>query len=193
VLVQDLVDPEDGTVKPFAVAYASRRFSEREMKWCVGEQELYAVRYALEKFQPIIALHPDVTVLTDHANLLHVWSLTSAKITRWRLAIQQYMPFKIAHVAGRDNPCADALSRIHISNLTSAEAYTPIELDDEALAGNGGNDDALMQCSVGEFMSTMFTARMCEQAGEQIDVVGIEEIVGNWARSRPRQAERSVT
>jgi len=173
VLVQDLVDPEDGTVKPFAVSYASRRFSEREMRWCVGEQELFAVRYALEKFQPIIALHPDVTVLTDHANLLHVWSLTSAKITRWRLAIQQYMPFKIVHVSGRDNPCADALSRIHISNLTSAEAYTPIELDDEALAGNGGNDDALMQCSVGEFMSTNFTAQMCEQTGEQIDSISV--------------------
>lgn len=195
VLVQDLVDPEDGTVKPFAVAYASRRFSEREMKWCVGEQELYAVRYALEKFQPIIALHPDVTVLTDHANLLHVWSLTSAKITRWRLAIQQYMPFKIAHVAGRDNPCADALSRIHISNLTSAEAYTPIELDDEALAGNGGNDDALMQCSVGEFMSTMFTARMCEQAGEQIDGISVLADLpwSNQPEGREKESRRTAS
>ena len=173
VLVQDLVDPEDGQTKPFAVSYASRRFSEREMRWCIGEQELYAVRYALEKFQPIIALHPDVTVFTDHANLLHVWSLTSAKITRWRLAIQQYMPFKIVHVAGKDNPCADALSRIHISNLTSTEAYTPIDLDDEALAGNGGNDDAMMQCSVGEFMSTTVTAQMCQQAGENIEDISV--------------------
>jgi hypothetical protein len=81
------------------------------------------------------------------------------------------MPFKIVHVSGKDNPCA--LSRIHISNLTGAEAYTSIEFDDEALAGNVGNDDAFMHCSVGDFMSNTITARMYEQAGEQIDGISV--------------------
>ncbi len=31
--------------------------------------------------------------------------------------MQQFLPFKIVHVEGRNNECADALSRLHLHNL----------------------------------------------------------------------------
>ena len=59
--------------------------------------------------------------------------------------MQQFEPFKIVHVEGRNNLCADSLSRLHLYNLMSRATDN---LNDEevrmAEEGEGGDDDLLM-------------------------------------------------
>jgi hypothetical protein len=167
VLVQLLPNPLTGKEELAAIAYKSRRFSARETRWPVGEREAYGCRYGLESFKEYIIQHPDVTLYCDHHNMLNMWSCSSAKIARWRLFMQQFEPFKMVHVEGRNNLCADSLSRLHLYNLMSPATDN---LNDEearmAEEGEGGDDDLLMNgtCTYREMVNSVnarFFARAC--------------------------------
>lgn len=145
----------DGVLRPAAIAYASRRFSERERAWPIGERECFACKYGFEKFAGYITQHPDVTLYCDHHNMQHMWACASAKITRWRMYLEQFKPFKIVHIAGSapNQAVADSLSRLHLYNL--AMPKTDHISDEEARmaeAGEGGDDAAMVQhTTAGEF------------------------------------------
>ncbi len=144
----------DGVLKPAAIAYASRRFSERERAWPIGERECMACKYGFEKFASYVTQHPDVTLYCDHHNMQHMWACCSAKITRWRMYLEQFKPFKIVHIAGSapNQQVADSLSRLHLHNLAAPKTDN---LSDEearmAAAGEGGDDSAMMHCTAAEF------------------------------------------
>jgi len=192
VLVQLLPNPLTGKEELAAIAYKSRRFSAREARWPVGEREAYGCRYGLESFKEFILQHPDVTLYCDHHNMLNMWSCSSAKIARWRLFMQQFEPFKIVHVEGRNNLCADSLSRLHLYNLMSPATDN---LNDEearmAEEGEGGDDDVLMNCTYREMVNSVnarFFARACNAnapffarrgEGEKGDRDGVQSLQPN--------------
>ena len=70
--------------------------------------------------------------------------------------MQQFEPFKIVHVEGRNNECADSLSRLHLYNLMLPKHDN---LSDEearmAEAGEGGDDTALMNSTYGEMVHSV--------------------------------------
>ncbi|CAM4708783.1 unnamed protein product [Caretta caretta] len=93
------------------VVFLSKKLSERESNWSVGEKECYAIVYALEKLRPYVwgrRFH----LQTDHAALkwLHTVKENNKKLLRWSLALQDF-DFDIQHIAGASNKVADALSR----------------------------------------------------------------------------------
>ena len=153
---------QNGVEKPAAIAYASRRFSDRERVWPIGERECYACRYGFEKFASYVQQHPDVTLYCDHHNMQHMWACASAKIARWRMYLEQFRPFKIVHIAGSapNQEVADSLSRLHLHNL--AQPKTDHLSDEEsrmAEAGEGGDDAAMFQfCTAAEFFRHWETA-----------------------------------
>jgi len=53
---------EQGERVPQAIMYCSRRFSARERRWQISERELFAVKYALEKFKTYLRGNPHVTL-----------------------------------------------------------------------------------------------------------------------------------
>ena len=128
----------DGILKPAAIAYASRRFSERERAWPIGERECMACKYGFEKFSSYVTQHPDVTLYCDHHNMQHMWACCSAKITRWRMYLEQFKPFKIVHIAGSapNQQVADSLSRLHLHNLAAPK--TDNLSDEEAIYRSAG-------------------------------------------------------
>ena len=164
VLVQLLPNPLTGHEELAAIAYKSRRFSDRERRWVIGEREAFGCKYGLESFREYILQHPDVTLYCDHHNMLNMWSCSSAKIARWRLYMQQFEPFKIVHVEGRANICADALSRLHLYNLMQPKTDN---LSDEearmAAEGEGGDDSELMNCTYSEMVNA-FNLRHVQHA-----------------------------
>ncbi len=150
---------ETGEQLPQAIMYASRRFSDRERRWEISIREMYAVRYALEKFKTYLQGCHDVVLHTDHMNLVTgMYTHTSPKIERWRMFIESFRPFRIQHVRGDDRTqlVADGLSRLHVANL--ALGKTPDELDSEALflaeQGEGGRDEAMFEIHTGTVAHT---------------------------------------
>jgi hypothetical protein len=119
VLFQMIEILENGVkvVRPRAIAYASRRFSSAERRWSTAEGEAFAIKWAMQVFQPLIQCLP-VIVESDHANHRFMYSSqTSAKIQRWRMFLEQFQ-YEIRHIAGKDQEVSDGLSRLHLRNLT---------------------------------------------------------------------------
>ena len=73
-------------------------------------KEAYVIVYAFQKLEYVLRdMH--FTLRTDHKNFLYINEDGSAKVRRWKLAIQEYN-FDIEHIAGEENVAADAFSRL---------------------------------------------------------------------------------
>jgi len=104
-------DPKGSVASPGyrPIAYISRSFHGAECNWATIEQEAFGVYFAITSFQHFLQGHKFV-LETDHKNLVYMDKATSAKLVRWRLALQEY-DYEIRHIAGKSNFEADALSR----------------------------------------------------------------------------------
>lgn len=93
------------------IAYMSRKLHEAETRYSVGEQELLAIKTALEVWRHY--LHGCmVNVFTDNRALEFIESQKelSGRQARWMEVMSQYN-YKIHYRPGKDNQVADALSR----------------------------------------------------------------------------------
>jgi transposase InsO family protein len=119
VLVQWRLDA-DGIKRPMAILHKSRRWADREAKWEVACREMYALRYGLFEFREYLQGCPNVSVFSDHLNLVNgLWKHSNPKIVRWRMFLESMRPFTLRHIRGTDQMqmAADSLSRLHIKNL----------------------------------------------------------------------------
>ena len=93
------------------VAYESRRLNSQERVLGIYEKELLAVILALSTWKHYLLGTPFV-LRTDHQSLRYFMTQTklSEKQMRWANLLSQFH-FHIAHVPGKQNAVADALSR----------------------------------------------------------------------------------
>jgi hypothetical protein len=147
VLVQWRHDKE-GTLIPMAILHKSRRWADREAKWEVACREMYALRYGLFEFREYLQGCPNVSVFSDHLNLVNgLWKHSNPKIVRWRMFLESMRPFTLRHIRGTDQMqmAADALSRLHIRNLhlsKNEEEKDPAVI--RMMERGEGEDDELM-------------------------------------------------
>ena len=119
---------QSGDLQP--VAYASRILNSAECNYSQIERESLAIIFGVTKFrQYLLGRHfelftdhkPLVTLLGEHNG---VPQLVSAHIKCWALTLAAYN-YTIAYIAGKENVCADFLSRKLIEGEpTSAETVT---------------------------------------------------------------------
>ncbi len=62
---------------------------------------------AITHWDSLLLGHPFV-VETDHKNLCFLYKSDNPKVVRWRTRLSEYK-FEVHHIAGIDNPVADAL------------------------------------------------------------------------------------
>jgi cleavage and polyadenylation specificity factor subunit 1 len=98
----------DGVEVP--AVFLSKSLSPEQQRWTVPEKEAYAIYWAFTELDYLIR-DRHFTLKTDHQNLTYINSGPSAKVLRWKLAIQSY-DFDIEHIPGADNIVADAFSRL---------------------------------------------------------------------------------
>ncbi|XP_064470511.1 uncharacterized protein LOC135384989 [Ornithodoros turicata] len=100
----------DGQERP--IAFLSKKLSDSQSKWSTIEREAFAIVWALGRLDTWL-FGAKIKVLTDHNPLAYLArsSPSSARLTRWSLALQKY-ELEISHIKGSHNKCADALSRL---------------------------------------------------------------------------------
>ncbi len=95
--------------------FFSRKLSPADCNYDIGNQELLAIKLALEEWRHWLegAKHP-FTVLTDHKNLQYVREAKrlNPRQARWALLFTRFN-CKITYHPGPKNIKADALSRLH--------------------------------------------------------------------------------
>ena len=95
------------------IAFYSRKLTETQKKYGVGEIELLSVVETLKEFRSIL-LGQQIEVYTDHLNNVHLTpnnKLGFNRIQRWRWLLEEFGP-EFKYLPGERNRTADALSRI---------------------------------------------------------------------------------
>ena len=93
------------------ISTTSRVLNSTEQRYSTCEQELLAIVHSLQKFW-IYVYGRKIKLYTDSQALtfLNRCVITSNRVARWLLAIQQY-DIEICHIKGANNVLADILSR----------------------------------------------------------------------------------
>jgi len=94
------------------VAFISKKLNKTQQSWATIEKETFATIWALKYFRNWI-FGKSVTVYTDHNPITYLTDAASksAKLTRWKLAIQEY-DVTFCFKSGEANVVADFLSRL---------------------------------------------------------------------------------
>lgn len=95
----------------FPIAYASKKFAERERRYSIMEKECLALVWAVKKFQ-VYLYGKTFTLQTDHQPLVYLdkCKVENARIMRWALFLMSY-PMHIEAIKGVVNVGADFMSR----------------------------------------------------------------------------------
>lgn len=116
-----LLQEHEGKWHP--VIYLSRKLSPAEQNYDIHDKELLAIIVALEGWRVYIEGTPDVTIYTDHKNLLNFTTTKqlNRRQVRWSELLGQYKS-KILYTLGKMNGRADALSR-RSDHMDTKEVY----------------------------------------------------------------------
>ena len=102
------------------VAYYSRKLNAAQKNYTVGEKEILSIVETLKEYRTMHYGCKELHVYTDHKNNTFE-KFTTQRVLRWRLLLDEFGPI-FHHIAGKDNPLTDALSRLGISESQSTEA-----------------------------------------------------------------------
>ena len=138
----------NGDILP--VAYLSRSVSAAEAKYydlTLGDTgadtrqlELLALIWALDQLSHTLGVQQNVTLWTDHRNILHLAKQGSNstgmkgndRLLRWALKLSQWPDLKIRYQPGLRNECADALSRLY--SEAKAAAIAALDMENKILS-----------------------------------------------------------
>src|SRR5699024_6135522 len=92
------------------IEYASRQFKDAQLRYPTIEKEATAIDFALNKWRHFL-LSGNFKLETDHRPLQFLNSMknTHGKLARMALRLQEYRPFEIVHIPGKENIEADYL------------------------------------------------------------------------------------
>ncbi|CEH14634.1 FOG: Transposon-encoded proteins with TYA, reverse transcriptase, integrase domains in various combinations [Ceraceosorus bombacis] len=105
-----LQETTDGKMHP--VAYDGRKMKPAKLNYSVSEQELLAIKYALNTWKHYVDNGFTTTILTDHQNLETIprTKVASKRLARWLEEFQE-VDLDIKYQRGELNIPADAISR----------------------------------------------------------------------------------
>ena len=96
---------------PMPVAYASKKLLPREKNFSTIERECLAIIWGVLKFRTYL-FGKEFLIETDHEPLAYLKKakLEHSRLMRWALALQPFN-FRVVYIKGKENCCADMLSR----------------------------------------------------------------------------------
>lgn len=123
--------PVPGVPEEIRIYFLSQKLTSTQQRWHVIEREAYAIVYALQKLHYYLN-GAQFTIKTDHKLLKYLFKAdwTNKKIQQWALKITGYN-CTIEYLSGKDNTCADLLSRIP-NQLEEESELQETEIDDKS-------------------------------------------------------------
>ena len=133
-----------------AIAYESICFHPQERVLGIYEKELLAVMHALDSWKHYVLGNPFI-IRMDHQNLKYFMTQTkiSDKQMRWTNFISQFH-FHIAHIIGKQNVVADALSRRPRVNAVSIAYHNDLSSMIDAYASDIDFANAISALAIGK-------------------------------------------
>ncbi|KAK5583357.1 hypothetical protein RB653_004949 [Dictyostelium firmibasis] len=114
--------------------FHSRKLSETQKRYSIGDREFLSIVDSLKKFQYLL-MGKRVTIYTDHQNLLYVINKTSEQLLSNRqinyIKYLEEFNAKLIHISGNKNGVADFLSRKYDSFQWDASFLEKIKEEQE--------------------------------------------------------------
>ncbi|KAK3508339.1 hypothetical protein QTP70_022084 [Hemibagrus guttatus] len=155
-----VVEQQGNPRKLHPCAFFSRKLNPAEMNYDIGNQELLAIKLALEEWRHWLegAKHPFI-VLTDHKNLEYLWDAKrlNSRQARWALFFTRFN-FTISYRPGSKNVKADVLSHVHSPEESTDDPepiipeqlfVSPIAWSEETLPEPSASTNTLPGCLQG--------------------------------------------
>ncbi|TLY45891.1 MAG: DDE-type integrase/transposase/recombinase, partial [Gammaproteobacteria bacterium] len=122
-------EDENGVLKP--VSYYSKKFTEQEKHLSIYEKECLSVVYSIEKFHKFLEVMP-FELVTDNQALSWILGHNQklGKLGRWLHRILA-LPFFIKHVKSKENPVADAMSRMYTEDDPNKPDISFVEIEED--------------------------------------------------------------
>lgn len=101
------------------IAFMSKKLNSAQRNYSITELECYAAVLSVKKFRPYVE-GMEFKIITDHASLKWLMGQKdlSGRLARWSLKLQCFN-FSIEHRKGSVNIVPDALSRVHMEELST--------------------------------------------------------------------------
>ena len=114
---------DDEEKKP--IYFLSHKLSQTQTRWSTIEKEGFAIYYALQKLDHYLH-NAKFTIKTDHKPLKYILDspMQNKKIQLWALSIAGYNT-QVKYIKGKENHCADLLSRIPFKEGEKEELQQP--------------------------------------------------------------------
>ena len=107
--------------KEVPVAFVSKSLSVTQLRWTVIQKEAFAIFYCITFLESLLR-DREFTIRTDHRNLLFMHQNSNPMITRWFMAISQF-------ISSVDNGIADSMSRLCRNNMIDSPVeYCPHDI-----------------------------------------------------------------
>ena len=111
--------------KELPVGFISKTLNKQEKKWHIYDKEAYSIYYALKKWDTLLRDN-HFTLFTDHKNLTYLDKDPSARVQRWRMAVQQFS-CDVAFLTTEENEIADHFSRLCPEELDAQQEILSIQ------------------------------------------------------------------
>ena len=120
----------DAESLPIPAACRSRKLIKAQLTYPVHEKEMLAIVDALEDWRHYL-LGSEIHIFTDNSAPRHIQkpSRPSSRQIRWLEKHQVHSPLKIAHIPGKTNTAADAMSLSPTLQEEVLEICRPPQLD----------------------------------------------------------------
>ncbi|PIK33572.1 hypothetical protein BSL78_29612 [Apostichopus japonicus] len=104
---------EDDQKVEHPVIYFSKKLNQSQRNYSTIDKEALALILSVGHFEVYLNGPYQTVVYTDHNPLVYInkFKNKSARLMRWSILLQGY-DLKIVHIPGKENICADALSRV---------------------------------------------------------------------------------
>ncbi|MCP4341798.1 MAG: DDE-type integrase/transposase/recombinase, partial [Desulfobulbaceae bacterium] len=125
-----------------------KTLNESQRNYSTPEREALAVVWATEHFEKFLLGHR-FTIRTDQSSLTTLMTKfadtrTSKRIARWCDRLQHHT-FTVEHISGKENCCADMLSRLASENRTSSEPALSDDNDSIIVASQAFSSTSTME------------------------------------------------
>jgi len=125
--------------KERVVGYWRKVLDPAERNYSTVERECLAMLKMMERYRHLL-LGRHFTARTDQASLVFLGMKTSKKIVsrrikRWNLRLDEFRPFDVEHIPGKQNTLADMLSRLESENPAQVPPTLPDDDDSIIIAG----------------------------------------------------------
>jgi len=104
-----------------AVAYYSRKLTDAQLNYTVGEKELLSIVETLKEYRNMLYGAPNIHIYTDHRNNTFT-KFQTQRVMRWRLYLEDFGP-TFHYIKGENNTLADMLSRLPFSERQSSTDF----------------------------------------------------------------------